>query len=110
MADKLIEKSGLITITMWPLEVDTQFVLSPAVVEPPISGAGVPGQVKVVPGKWDVRWTITEWSSKSGLDRLRAAQDAGTNITFPADSSNGNGAARFAVIDTLYEMPALTFS
>jgi hypothetical protein len=66
-----------VTITVWPIYVDTVFTAAGLTVEPVVN-AGKPGVVNLVPAAWTVNWKILrgESGSSSGLGDLITAQRA----------------------------------
>jgi formylglycine-generating enzyme required for sulfatase activity len=63
--------SGTVTITMWPIVVDTKFVKGEDTVEAAVNG------VSLTPEAWDLVWEVTRGASGTdGLVCLRNAQKA----------------------------------
>jgi hypothetical protein len=75
-----------ITVTMWPISVDTKFTTTHSIVPAdfreiePIISAGTPDTVSLYRGEWNVTWTIKrEGVPANGLTDLLAAQ----KVRFP---------------------------
>ncbi|MDR2742946.1 MAG: hypothetical protein LBB98_12450 [Treponema sp.] len=102
LAEQLVTGSGTVTITMWPIVVDTVFItlggppIEPEVdkgftsgdqttepVEPQEPAAWKPKEVTLHPVAWDVTWTIKRGLTGNGLTDLVNAQ----NI-IPANDEN----------------------
>jgi hypothetical protein len=64
---------GKVTISMWPVVVDTVFTTGTNIVESGVH-AGKPGEVNLLPVNWDVTWTIKRGVAENGLRDLVAAQ------------------------------------
>jgi hypothetical protein len=60
--EERVTGSGKVTITMWPIVVDTVFTSASGrkTVEPALDSTGTPGEVILHPAGWDVKWTIKE--------------------------------------------------
>jgi hypothetical protein len=76
-----ITEGGTITITMWPIVVDTAFVTPNTnvpselqTIEPEIL-EGTPQPAELFPVEWDVKWTIKQGTAGDGLSVLKRAQD-----------------------------------
>jgi hypothetical protein len=75
LKDQPITGSGKITVSMWPVVIDTEF--SSGTQSQPISPVvtmGRPEEVKLLPVDWDVTWTIKRGLSDNGLIDLVRAQ------------------------------------
>jgi hypothetical protein len=82
LTQKKVTGSGTVTVTMWPIVVDTVFTTSntkvpaesrttaPQVID------GKPGTVKLLPGDWEVKWTLKPGTPGNILDTLVQAQKA----------------------------------
>jgi hypothetical protein len=71
--------SGTVTVTMWPVIVDTVFKSGTQTVSP-IVQAGIPQAARLFPGSWDAMWTIQRGVGGNGLaDLVKAQQAAGAN-------------------------------
>jgi hypothetical protein len=95
--------NGAVTVTMWPLVVDTKFSTDDAEVQPvsartaePVVGAAL----GLLPVNWNVTWTIKRGTSGDGLASLIAAQkivnsDAGDSILLKSKKTivRGDGLA-----------------
>jgi hypothetical protein len=76
--NKFIEGSKIVTITMWPLVIDTKFTAGSGTVE---SGTGTDGKilpVEILPNAdWSVNWNIRRsTTAANGLEYLINAQQA----------------------------------
>ncbi|MDR2070820.1 MAG: hypothetical protein LBP81_05335 [Treponema sp.] len=60
--EEQVTGSGKVTITMWPVVVDTVFTSASGgkTAEPALDSTGTPGEVILHPAGWDVKWTIKE--------------------------------------------------
>jgi hypothetical protein len=65
--------NGKVTITMWPIVVDTTFTSGSRSIEPAVTD-GKPGKTTLLPVDWMVNWTIKRGRSGNGLSDLIAAQ------------------------------------
>jgi hypothetical protein len=75
LKDQYITGSGKITVTMWPIIVDTTFTSEGQTAALTVN-AGKPGTVSLTPVDWDVTWTIKRalLGNSSGLADLVNAQ------------------------------------
>jgi hypothetical protein len=83
LKEQLITGSGTVTITMWPLVVDTEFK-SGGLSVGPVVNAGKPEAAKLLPVEWNVTWTIKRSGTGNGLADLVQAQQ----IPFPYSGSS----------------------
>jgi hypothetical protein len=80
MENALITGSGIVTITMWPLVVDTVFTTTDSDVPPALRTAeatvnsGKPETVSLLPVDWGVTWTARQGTSGNGFVNLIQAQ------------------------------------
>jgi hypothetical protein len=80
LEDKFVTGSGIITITMWPIVVDTKFTTVDATIVPskmvePVVTDGEPLKASLLPVGWKVTWTINRGvASGNGLVDLIRAQ------------------------------------
>jgi hypothetical protein len=76
----LVTGSGKITITMWPVVVDTKFTTSNTGVPAgsgtaePVIADGKPEKVSLLPVDWGVTWTVKRGASGNGFADLVKAQ------------------------------------
>jgi hypothetical protein len=70
---QLVSGSGKITVTMWPIVVDTEFTVG-NLSAGPVVNTGKPGKVTLHPVEWNVSWTIKRGLKGNGLTDLIAAQ------------------------------------
>jgi hypothetical protein len=104
-----VNESKIVTVTMWPVIVDTKFNSGTAEPVSPVVQAGVPQAAKLYPGVWDVKWTIQRGVGGNGLADLVKAQkaaDAGAGDTLQSDGApqfKQNGGAG---IDTSLSEPS----
>jgi hypothetical protein len=95
LQSQAIDKSGKVTITMWPLEVDTEFILTAK------NRTGVKdGDIRAYlrgAGTWTVRWTLAAGQEGDTMQTLLAAKQvvsAGAAAVFAdADLTVKRGAA-----------------
>jgi hypothetical protein len=88
LQEKLVTGDGTITVTMWPIVVDTKFTTSDADVFPIAKRTAEPAvgaALNLLPVEWGVKWTLRKGASGNGLADLIAAQkipnpSAGDNI------------------------------
>jgi hypothetical protein len=76
LKEQTVTGSGKVTVTMWPLIVDTVFTAAGKdSVEPVVTG-GKPGEAGLLPVNWNVTWTIKRalTGSAGGLTALVDAQ------------------------------------
>jgi formylglycine-generating enzyme required for sulfatase activity len=73
LRDQTVTGSGKVTVTMWPLVVDTVFSSGERDTAPVVT-AGKPAAVSLLPVNWDVKWTITRGTGGNGLLDLVKAQ------------------------------------
>jgi formylglycine-generating enzyme required for sulfatase activity len=86
LKEQLITGSGKVTVTMWPIVVDTVFTtaeVSPGTVQPVVTD-GQPQKVSLPPVNWGVTWTIKRGTGGNGLADLLRAQ----NIITPGGSDD----------------------
>jgi hypothetical protein len=69
----MITGGGIVTITMWPLVVDTTFTAGTRTAGPVVN-AGKPEAASLLPLDWDVTWTIKQGLTGNGLTDLVKAQ------------------------------------
>ncbi|MDR0387682.1 MAG: right-handed parallel beta-helix repeat-containing protein [Treponema sp.] len=74
--EQTVTGSGTVTVTMWPLVVDTVFTVPGNRTAVPEIKSGKPEKVILLPLNWDVTWTIKRGLSKigDGLADLITAQ------------------------------------
>jgi hypothetical protein len=93
LQEELVKEYGKISITMWPITVDTKFKsVDPSVPvgsreKEPAINAGKPTAVELHKGNWTVTWTInreTKTGTNNGLADLIRAQ----SILFPTAKDN----------------------
>jgi hypothetical protein len=68
LKEQVVTGSGKVTVTMWPVVVDTVFTSLAGTIGPEVI-AGKPGEVSLLPVNWDVKWTV-----QYGLSDLVKAQ------------------------------------
>jgi hypothetical protein len=73
LKDQLITGSGKVTVTMWPLVIDTAFS-SGGLPAGPVVTSGKPGKAVLHPADWDVTWTVTRGAGGNGFADLIRAQ------------------------------------
>ncbi|MDR2740675.1 MAG: hypothetical protein LBB98_00750 [Treponema sp.] len=73
LKEQLVTGNGKITVTMWPMVVDTTFVSEKQTVEPVVN-AGQPKAATLHPVDWNVKWTIRRGLTGNGLTDLVLAQ------------------------------------
>jgi hypothetical protein len=73
LKEQTVIGSGKITVTMWPLVVDTVFTSGERTAAPVIT-SGNPKEVSLLPVNWNVTWTIKRGLSGNGLADLIKAQ------------------------------------
>jgi hypothetical protein len=90
LKEQHITGSGKVTVTMWPIVVDTVFTAGDLTRAP--AAAGRPGKVTLHPADWDVTWTIKGGLTGNGLTDLVRAQkirtaDAGETLLLMESST-----------------------
>jgi hypothetical protein len=73
LREQHVTGSGKVTVTMWPIVVDTVFT-SGNLTAAPAAAAGKPGKVTLHPVEWGVTWTIQRGLTGNGLTDLVKAQ------------------------------------
>ncbi|MDR0387626.1 MAG: hypothetical protein LBH57_06275 [Treponema sp.] len=82
LKEQYITGSGKVTVTMWPIVVDTVFttddpdIPSDKRTAAPAVNAGKPGTVNLFPVNWDVTWTVRRGNGGNGFEELVKAQNA----------------------------------
>jgi hypothetical protein len=79
LQDKKITGSGKVTVTVWPLVVDTGFTSGIGGTVGPVVNAGKPEAVSLLPVNWNVTWTIKRGLTGNGLTDLVKAQNIASN-------------------------------
>jgi hypothetical protein len=94
--------SEKVTVTMWPIVVDTTFTSGSRSIEPAVTD-GKPGKTTLLPIDWMVNWTIKRGRSGNGLTDLIAAQ----KITDPnaGDILKVVGDPKFVVNNSVTKIP-----
>jgi hypothetical protein len=92
LKEQEIKGSGKVTVTMWPIEVDTVFTAGGGLNLAPEITDRKPGKVTLHPADWSVTWTIKRGSSGNGLTDLVKAQkirtaDAGETLLLRESST-----------------------
>jgi hypothetical protein len=78
LKEQHITGSGKVTVTMWPVVVDTVFTAGGLTLQPVVTD-GRPGKAALHPVDWSVTWTIKRGTSGNGLTDLVAAQNIAPN-------------------------------
>jgi hypothetical protein len=78
LKEQLVTGSGTITVTIWPVVVDTVFSSGTQTTDPVVN-TGIPKAVTLFPGAWNVTWTIKRGLTGNGLTDLILAQNIASN-------------------------------
>jgi hypothetical protein len=80
LQEQLVSGGGKITITMWPLVVDTEFTTTDTEIATgertaaPVLTDGKPAEFKLFPVDWKVTWKVLKGTGGDGFSNLVAAQ------------------------------------